>query len=168
MHHQIATGAVIAQTTGSKTLERHGILRLAAGRNLQRPGAIESVDVDIMAEHRPDHRHAHPAMQIIAVTGELFVGLDVDVHIQITCGATMAQLLDPEAEGRSDQIEDYIIETPIPGVQLIPSSIELIRADIASVYTGRGADNDIVVSSAKAYVNAINRMIQTTRSKEGK
>ena len=36
------------------------------------------------------------------------------------------------------------------------------------VYTGRGADNDIIVSSAKAYVNAINRMIQTTRSKEGK
>ena len=43
-----------------------------------------------------------------------------------------------------------------------------ITAEDGRVYTGRGADNDIVVSSAKAYVNAINRMIQTTRSKEGK
>ena len=33
---------------------------------------------------------------------------------------------------------------------------------------GAAADNDIIVSSAKAYVNAVNRMIQTTRSKEGK
>ncbi|MDY5336701.1 MAG: alpha-isopropylmalate synthase regulatory domain-containing protein, partial [Collinsella sp.] len=34
--------------------------------------------------------------------------------------------------------------------------------------TGRGADTDIIVSSAKAYINAINRMIQTNRSKAGK
>ena len=43
-----------------------------------------------------------------------------------------------------------------------------ITADDGKIYTGRGADNDIIVSSAKAYVNAVNRMIQTTRSKEGK
>jgi len=28
-----------------------------------------------------------------------------------------------------------------------------------SVYSGRGSDSDIVVASAKAYVNAINRLI---------
>ena len=33
---------------------------------------------------------------------------------------------------------------------------------------GRGADNDVIVSSAKAYVNAINRMIATQRSREGR
>ena len=87
---------------------------------------------------------------ILAMQGKQVLLMDADPQAnataffgvkdpEITCGATMAQLLDPEAEGRSDQIEDYIIETPIPGVQLIPSSIELIRADIASVYTGRGA-----------------------------
>ena len=43
-----------------------------------------------------------------------------------------------------------------------------ITAEDGKVYTGRGADNDIIVSSAKAYVNAINRMIQTSRSKQGK
>ena len=43
-----------------------------------------------------------------------------------------------------------------------------ITAEDGKVYTGRGADNDIIVSSAKAYVNAINRMIQTARSRGGK
>ena len=42
-----------------------------------------------------------------------------------------------------------------------------VQAKDGKVYTGRGADNDIIVSSAKAYVNAINRMIQTARSKAG-
>jgi len=28
-----------------------------------------------------------------------------------------------------------------------------------SVYSGRGSDSDIVVASAKAYVNAINRLL---------
>jgi len=31
-------------------------------------------------------------------------------------------------------------------------------------FTGRGADNDIIVSSAKAYINAINRMIESSRA----
>ena len=57
-----------------------------------------------------------------------------------------------------------------------PGTTELVNdlaesyaiSEDGKVYTGRGADNDIIVSSAKAYVNAINRMIQTARSKQGK
>lgn len=49
---------------------------------------------------------------------------------------TTAQLLNPDAEGRSDLIEDYIRDTPLPGVSIIPSSIDLIEADIASVRQG--------------------------------
>ena len=43
-----------------------------------------------------------------------------------------------------------------------------VTAEDGKIYTGRGADIDIIVSSAKAYINAINRMIQTNRSKAGK
>lgn len=32
------------------------------------------------------------------------------------------------------------------------------------VFTGHGADNDIIVSAAKAYIDAINRMILASRS----
>jgi 2-isopropylmalate synthase len=42
-----------------------------------------------------------------------------------------------------------------------------IQADDGRIYSGRGSDNDIIVSSAKAYVNAINRMIQTDRTRQG-
>jgi len=39
-----------------------------------------------------------------------------------------------------------------------------VAAEDGRVFTGRGSDTDIIVSSAKAYVNAINRMINTARA----
>ena len=33
------------------------------------------------------------------------------------------------------------------------------------VFTGRGADGDIIVSSAKAYINALNRLISHKQEK---
>ena len=54
------------------------------------------------------------------------------------------------------------------GIDAIGEVTVRITAEDGKVYTGRGADTDIIVSSAKAYVNAVNRMIQTARSKEGK
>ncbi len=40
-----------------------------------------------------------------------------------------------------------------------------IESDGAS-YTGRGADTDIIVASAKAYMNALNRLLSNKRSQE--
>ena len=54
------------------------------------------------------------------------------------------------------------------GIDALGEVTVRIQAEDGRVFTGRGSDNDIVVSSAKAYVNAINRMIQTQRSNEGK
>ena len=53
-----------------------------------------------------------------------------------TLDCTLAQLLDLDAEGRSDYAEDYIIETAAPGISLLPASIDLINADIASMKAG--------------------------------
>ncbi|MHB8105698.1 MAG: alpha-isopropylmalate synthase regulatory domain-containing protein, partial [Dehalococcoidales bacterium] len=45
----------------------------------------------------------------------------------------------------------------------------LIRIESKGVtYTGRGADTDIIVSSAKAYINALNRLLAAKKSKAGK
>ena len=52
-----------------------------------------------------------------------------------TCECTLAQLLDLDAEGRSDMAEDYILDTATPGIALLPASIDLINADIASMKT---------------------------------
>ena len=49
---------------------------------------------------------------------------------------SLAQLLDEDAEGRSDRADDYVYVTPVDGVQLVPSSMDLISADIASVQRG--------------------------------
>ena len=38
-----------------------------------------------------------------------------------------------------------------------------LRAEDGRVFTGRGSDNDIVVSSTKAYVNALNRLLASER-----
>lgn len=84
---------------------------------------------------------------VLAMQGKQVLCIDADPQANLTqffgirdaertCGNTTAELLDLGAAGRSDQVEDYIIDTPIHGVQLIPSSIELIRADIASAYRG--------------------------------
>lgn len=81
---------------------------------------------------------------VLAMSGKRVLCIDVDPQANLTgffgirdaertCSATTAQLLNLDAPGRSDQIEDYIVETQIPGVSLIPASIELIRADIASI-----------------------------------
>ena len=40
-----------------------------------------------------------------------------------------------------------------------------VTAADGQVYTGRGSDNDIIVSSTKAYINALNRLISVQREK---
>ena len=42
-----------------------------------------------------------------------------------------------------------------------------ITAPDGEVFTGRGSDGDITVSSAKAYVNALNRMLEWQRKESG-
>ena len=45
----------------------------------------------------------------------------------------------------------------------------LIRIESEGVtYTGRGAGTDIIVASAKAYMNALNRLLASRESKKGK
>ena len=65
-------------------------------------------------------------------------------------------------------LAEFSVKAITRGIDAIGEVTARIQAEDGKIYTGRGADNDIIVSSAKAYVNAINRMIQTARSKEGK
>ena len=65
-------------------------------------------------------------------------------------------------------LTEFNVKAITRGIDAIGEVTVRVTAEDGRVYTGRGADTDIIVSSAKAYVNAINRMIQTARSKEGK
>ena len=64
-------------------------------------------------------------------------------------------------------LQEFAVKAVTRGIDAIGEVTVRVQAKDGKVYTGRGADNDIIVSSAKAYVNAINRMIQTARSKAG-
>lgn len=53
-----------------------------------------------------------------------------------TLDNTLAQLLNRFESWRSDYAEDYVHETSFAGIRLVPASIDLINADIASIKRG--------------------------------
>lgn len=65
-------------------------------------------------------------------------------------------------------LEEYAVKAITRGIDAIGEVVVRVKAQDGMVYTGRGSDTDVIVSSAKAYVNAINRMIATQRSREGR
>ena len=64
-------------------------------------------------------------------------------------------------------LQEFAIKAVTRGIDAIGEVTVRIVDDDGKVFTGRGADTDIIVSSAKAYLNAVNRMITTKRSREG-
>ena len=87
---------------------------------------------------------------ILADAGRTVLCIDADPQANLTkffgfrdpeklLDCTLAQLLDPDAEGRSDLAEDYVLETVTPEISLVPASIDLINADIASFRRGGSA-----------------------------
>ena len=101
--------------------------------------------------------------------------------LQVSCGDPLvptatATIMDEAGEkhvvcatgtGPVDAAYKAIVKAVTRGIDAIGEVTVRIQSESGKIYTGRGADNDIVVSSAKAYVNAINRMIQTARANEG-
>ncbi len=65
-------------------------------------------------------------------------------------------------------LAEFSVKAITRGIDAIGEVTVRVTAEDGSVFSGRGADTDIIVSSAKAYVNAVNRMIQTARSKQDK
>jgi 2-isopropylmalate synthase len=115
-------------------------------------------------------------------------------RIQVTCGdrgipTAAVRLIAPDGKAKSNAAIgtgpvdavclaiDKIIK--IPDVKLTEFTVKsvtegidaigevLIRVESKGItYTGRGADTDIIVASAKAYVNALNRLIAAKKVKE--
>lgn len=81
---------------------------------------------------------------ILAERGKEVLVIDGDPQCNLTqffgfrdpdkmCENNLAQLLNLDAAGRSDNAEDYLFETFIPGVNLLPASFDLVNADIAKM-----------------------------------
>jgi 2-isopropylmalate synthase len=58
----------------------------------------------------------------------------------------------------SNKLTEFSVKSITEGIDAIGEVLIRIESD-GTTYTGRGADMDIVVASAKAYMNALNRLL---------
>lgn len=69
--------------------------------------------------------------------------------------------------GIPNKLTEFSIKSITEGVDAIGEV--LIRIESQGItYTGRGASTDIIVASAKAYMNALNRLVAKKMAEEGK
>ena len=112
-------------------------------------------------------------------------------RIQVSCGdrgipTAAVRMTTPEGEPRADsalgtgpvdatcKAIDKIVDVPCTLTEFTVKSITegidaigevLIRVESEGItYTGRGADTDIIVASAKAYINALNRLLAARKT----
>ena len=63
---------------------------------------------------------------------------------------------------RPVELTEFSVNSVTEGIDAIGEVTIRVRADDGQIYAGRGGDTDIIVASAKAYVNAINRVLAMT------
>ncbi len=61
-------------------------------------------------------------------------------------------------------LTEFTVKSVTEGIDAIGEVLIRIESD-GITYTGRGADTDIIVSSAKAYINALNRLLAAKKNK---
>jgi 2-isopropylmalate synthase len=65
-----------------------------------------------------------------------------------------------------NNLTEFTVKSVTQGIDAIGEVLIRIESD-GITYTGRGADTDIIVSSAKAYINALNRLLAARKNKVG-
>jgi 2-isopropylmalate synthase len=64
-----------------------------------------------------------------------------------------------------NKLTEFTVKSVTEGIDAIGEVLIRIESNGAS-YTGRGADTDIIVASAKAYMNALNRLLAVRKAKK--
>jgi 2-isopropylmalate synthase len=59
-------------------------------------------------------------------------------------------------------LQEYAVQAVTRGIDALGEVTVRVTDQEQNVFTGRGADGDIIVSSAKAYLHALNRLIQSS------
>jgi len=67
--------------------------------------------------------------------------------------------------GVPNQLTEFTVKSVTEGIDAIGEVLVRIESE-GITYTGRGADTDIIVASAKAYMNALNRLLASKRIAE--
>ena len=67
-----------------------------------------------------------------------------------------------------NDLTEFSVQSVTRGIDALGEVTIRVTAPDGEVYSGRGADNDIVVSSARAYVNALNRLLNDKKEHQRK
>jgi len=65
--------------------------------------------------------------------------------------------------GVPNELTEFTVKSVTEGIDAIGEVLVRVESE-GTTYTGRGADTDIIVASAKAYMNALNRLLATRKS----
>ena len=87
---------------------------------------------------------------------------DGQVHQAAACGdgpVDAAYEAIRQATGQSPKLDNYNIRAITSGKEAMGEATVRIENDAGRTYIGRGVSTDIIEASAKAYVDAINRMV---------
>lgn len=87
---------------------------------------------------------------------------DGEVHQAAACGdgpVDAAYEAIRQATGQSPELDHYTIRAITGGKEAMGEATVQIKNDAGCTFIGRGASTDIIEASAKAYVDAINRML---------
>jgi 2-isopropylmalate synthase len=60
---------------------------------------------------------------------------------------------------KPDKLVDYIIQAITGGTDALGEVAVRIKDSKENIFSGHGSDTDIIIASAKAYINAINKMV---------
>jgi 2-isopropylmalate synthase len=114
-------------------------------------------------------------------------------HVEVSCGdhsipTATVRLVGPDGQSVADaalgtgpvdavyeainrivrvpnKLTEFTVKSVTEGIDAIGEVLVRIESD-GVTYTGRGADTDIIVASAKAYMNALNRLLATEKSRK--
>ena len=95
---------------------------------------------------------------------------DGKVHQAAACGdgpVDAAYEAIRQATGQSPKLENYSIRAITGGKEAMGEATVRIENEKGRTFIGRGASTDIIEASAKAYLDAINRMAAGTGANEG-
>lgn len=63
-----------------------------------------------------------------------------------------------------NDLAEFSVQSVTRGIDALGEVTVRVTAEDGGIYTGRGADGDIIVSSTKAYLNALNRLLSDKRA----
>jgi 2-isopropylmalate synthase len=101
------------------------------------------------------------AIRLIAPDGKIKADAAIGTGpVDATCEA-----IDRIIKIHDVKLTEFTVKSITEGIDAIGEVLIRVESD-GFTYTGRGADTDIIVASAKAYINALNRVIAAKKAKK--